>query len=233
MNYEMDIAARIPWDDIDLSAVTSMTLSMYDEKDIEHIATLADDDGDVIRQKTSHLLQEGAIRIDPVFMTRQVSDIIPNPWQAHAFAEDILQHFRRKGYDEQLIANNFVLLIEELRKCVELEKDRLAEGIFRAMLKKDELRFLIIGNNFDWTFPKHIAVKTERTLTRRDGTPLQASLFEFMPEEEFNDTEKAVAWYLENQTRLSLLVPESSTEGLCDSSMAPAPHLSRFYLHVF
>ncbi len=71
------------------------------------------------------------------------------------------------------------------------------------MLEKDELRFLIIGNNFDWALPKSIAVKpTAKTLTRKDGSPLQLSLFEFVPEEDFNETEKAVAWYLENQHRL-------------------------------
>ena len=71
------------------------------------------------------------------------------------------------------------------------------------MLKKDELRFLIIGNNFDWTFPKSIAVRpTAKILTRKDGSQLELNLFEFVPEEDFNETEKAVAWYLENQRRL-------------------------------
>ena len=71
------------------------------------------------------------------------------------------------------------------------------------MLESDELRFLIIGNNFDWTLPKSIAVRqTAKTLTRKDGSPLQLNLFEFVPEEDFNETEKAVALYLENQSRL-------------------------------
>lgn len=79
----------------------------------------------------------------------------------------------------------------------------MAEQVFRAMLKKDELRFLIIGNNFDWPLPKSMAVRpTAKTLNRKDGSPLQLSLFEFVPEEDFNETERAVAWYLENQRRL-------------------------------
>ncbi|MGD9578251.1 MAG: restriction endonuclease subunit R, partial [Syntrophorhabdus sp.] len=78
-----------------------------------------------------------------------------------------------------------------------------SENIFRAMLEKDELRFLVIGNNLDWKLPKKIAVQeTTTTLNRKDGRPLQLSLFDFVPEDDFNGTEKAVAWYLEKQHRL-------------------------------
>ena len=207
VSYAMDIAARIPWGEVDLKPVLSLTLSMYDSKDAETVITLTDDKYRSVQTKGIRRLEESGIHVDPVFMTRQLCDIVPNPWQAHEFSKQVLSHLRENGNDrehnERLIANNFVFLIEELRKQLECEKDRLAEQVFQAMLKSDELRFLIIGNNFDWTLPKSIAVKASaRTLNRKDGSPLQLSLFTFTPEEEFNDTEKAVAWYLENQSRL-------------------------------
>lgn len=71
------------------------------------------------------------------------------------------------------------------------------------MLYSDQMRFLVIGEKFDFTFPKSTKVKlTAKTLNRKDGQQLQLSLFEFVPEDEFNETEKAVAWYLEGQKRL-------------------------------
>lgn len=206
VNYEMDIAARIPWDEVNLKPVIQLTLSMYEEKDVEIGVSITDEKHGLIQTKGFRDLKEGGIRVDPVFMTRQIGDIVPNPWQAHEFSKKVLSHFRKMGGKqdtERLIANNFVFLIEELRKQLESEKDRLAEHVFCSMLEKDELRFLIIGKNFDWSFPKTIAVKpTAKTLTRKDGSQLELSLFEFVPEEDFNDTEKAVAWYLENQHRL-------------------------------
>lgn len=202
VNYEMDIAAQIPWDHVDLEPVRSLTLSMSEEKDIEHIATLSEDIKKVIEEKEAIKLKEGGIRVDPVFMTRQICDIVPNPWMAHEFAQATLIHLAEK-YDHKMIANNFVFIIEELRKQLEREKDRLAENVFRQMLDSDKMRFLVIGEKFDFTFPKSIKVKpTAKTLNRRDGQPLQLSLFEFVPDEEFNETEKAVAWYLEGQKRL-------------------------------
>ncbi len=207
VNYEMDIAGRIPWSEINLQPVMQLTLSAYEEKDVEIGVTLIDDKHRLIETSGRRELKEGGIHVDPVFMTRQLCDIVPNPWQAHEFAKKVLNHFRKtvgeKEKAERLVANNFVFLIEELRKQLDAEKERLAEQVFQTMLEKDELRFLIIGNNFDWAIPKAVAVKpTAKTLTRKDGSPLQLSLFEFVPEEDFNDAEKTVAWYLENQHRL-------------------------------
>ncbi|MFX0195466.1 MAG: DEAD/DEAH box helicase [Candidatus Hodarchaeota archaeon] len=202
VSYEMDIAAEIPWDSVDLEPVLSLSLSMSEEKDIEHIATLSEDIKKVIEEKESIKLKEGGIRVDPVFMTRQICDIVPNAWMAHEFAQEVLTHLVQK-YDQKLIANNFVFIIEELRKQLEREKDRLAEKVFRQMLDSDQMRFLVIGEKFDFTLPKSIKVKpTAKTLNRKDGGQLQLSLFEFVPEDEFNETEKAVAWYLEGQKRL-------------------------------
>jgi len=189
-----------------LKPVMQLTLSEYEQKDVEIGVTLTDDKHRLIKPKGVKDLKEGGIRVDPVFMTRQIGDIVPNPWQAHEFSKKVLSHFRKMGGKkdtERLVANNFVFLIEELRKQLEAEKDRLAATEFCSMLEKDELRFLIIGNNLDWSFPKTIAVKpTAKTLTQKDGSQLELSLFEFVPDEDFNETEKAVAWYLENQHRL-------------------------------
>jgi type III restriction enzyme len=206
VSYDMDIAARVPWSEANLAPVMQLVPSMYEEKDVEIGVTLTDEKDGLVKRKDFRNLKEGGIRVDPVFMTRQIGDIVPNPWQAHEFSLKVLNHFREIGTKEdaeRLIANNFVFLIEQLRKQLDEERDRLAERVFRSMLQKDELRFLIIGNNFDWSFPKTIAVKpTARTLTRKDGSQLQLSLFEFVPEEEFNEPERAVAWYLENQRQL-------------------------------
>jgi len=202
VNYEMDIAAQIPWDSVDLDPVLSLTLSMSEEKDIEHIATLSEDIKEVLKEKETIKLKEGGIRVDPVFMTRQICDIVPNPWMAHEFALKVLNHLADK-YNHKMIANNFVFIIEELRKQLDLEKDRMAADIFRQLLDSGQMRFLVIGEKFDFSFPNSIKIKpTATTLNRKDGQQLQLSLFEFVPEDDFNETEKAVAWYLEGQKRL-------------------------------
>lgn len=198
VNYDMDIAAAIPWNEVDLSPLWNLTLSTYEEKDIEHIATLSQDQHEVLTQKSVKQLREGGIRLDAVFMTRQISDIVPNPWQAHEFSTSVLSHFRKKNPD-QLVLNNFVFLIEELKKRLEYEKERLAEQVFTTKLESDNIRFLVIGDKVGFTFPQTMTVVVPRRLTREDGQPLERSLFDIVPEDEFNNTERLVAYYLEKQ----------------------------------
>lgn len=206
VNYEMDISSRIPWNDVSLSPVMQLVLSDFEKRDTEIGISLVDSRQGLIEAKRIRDLKEGGIRVDPVFMTRQIGDIVPNPWQAHEFSTTVLDHFRKSkdsAEAERQIAANFVFLIEELRKQLEAEKNRLAEQAFRSMLERDEMRFLIIGDSFDWSFPKTISVKpTDKTLTKKDGSQIEMSLFEFVPEDGFNETERGVAWYLENQERL-------------------------------
>ncbi len=207
VNYEMDIMSRIPWQDVNLQPVMELTLSPNEKGDSQQVVTLSDEPGDVIMQKEVRELKGGGIRVDPVFMTCHLSDIVPNPWQAYEFAKSVLTHFRQrpgaKAELERLIGSNFVSIITYLRRRLEIERDRLSEHIFRTMLKEDQLRFLVIGNDFNWGPPKSISVPAKaKRLTRSDGDQLQLSLFDFVPEDDLNQTEKAVAWYLDTQRRL-------------------------------
>ncbi len=90
----------------------STRLSMSEEKYIEHIATLSEDIKEVLKEKEAIKLKEGGIRVDPVFMTRQICDIVPNPWMAHEFAQAVLSHLAEK-YDYKMIAINFVFIIDD------------------------------------------------------------------------------------------------------------------------
>jgi type III restriction enzyme len=199
VNYEMDIVSRIPWEQADLNPVRSMTLSMVDDKDVEHVTNLATDPREVLREKEVIHLAEGGIRVDPVFMTRQLAEVVPNPWQAHEFASSVIADLMER-FDAERVRNNFVHIISELRSRLDAERDRLAEDVFNDLMEQDKLRFLLIGQDMDFSFPETMRVPASaRTLARRDNTPLQRSLFDFVPEDQFNSAEKAVAWYLEDQ----------------------------------
>jgi type III restriction enzyme len=103
----------------------------------------------------------------------------------------------------QFKGKSFVQNYHLLVKYHELIPHKSRVACFRQMLGSGQMRFLVIGEKFDFTFPKSIKVKpAAKTLNRKDGRQLQLSLFEFVPEDEFNETEKAVAWYLEGQKRL-------------------------------
>lgn len=202
VNYEMDIIGRINWNHVNLKPLFSLILSQVEEKDTEHITTLSEDIETLIEQRKVLRLREGGIKLDSVFLARHLMDIVPNPWVAYELGKKVLKQLLR-NHDQKLVVNNFVFIIEEIRKHLIQEKDRLAKDVFLKLLSEKSLRFLVIGKNLGFRLPEKRKVKTTlRTLTRLDGQPLQRSLFEFVPEEEFNEVEKAVAWYLENQDKL-------------------------------
>jgi type III restriction enzyme len=62
---------------------------------------------------------------------------------------------------------------------------------------------MIIGDDLGFRLPKQIKIKpAAKILNCSNGQSLQRSLFDFVAEEELNETEKAVAWYLESQDKL-------------------------------
>ena len=50
--------------------------------------------------------------------------------------------------------------------------------------------------------PSRIKVKSNKQLIRNDNTPIQKSLFDYVPEENINELEKSVAIYLDEQEKL-------------------------------
>ncbi len=201
VSYEMDIASQIPWTDADLSPLSQLNLSMLDQKDLEQVASLSEDIERVVELKETVELRTGALRLDPVFLARHLIDIVPNPWVAHEFGKTVLDNLRSQ-FDEKTVVNNFVFIIEEIRKHLAKEKDRLAEQVFRNMISKDQMHFLVIANKLGHKLPKRRKVHPPR-LTKPTGDQLERSLFDYVPYDDFDsEPERQIAWYLDDQDKL-------------------------------
>ena len=209
----------------------ALQLSMVEEKDVSTVATLADRPPRGRPAEGGHQAQGRRYSGGRRFMTQQLCRHRSQPLAGPSVCQ------RPPGCTSERrltnkIANNFVFMIEELRRHLEHESDRLAEQVFRSLLEKNQLRFLIIGDDLAWTFPKKIAVKrTARRLTRKDQSPLQLEkLFDLVPED-FNETEKRRG-----------VVPGGARSGyssgtatgpprLCHPGLAAAQDLSGLHLH--
>jgi len=200
VNYEMDIASQIPWNQADLSKLESLTLLMLEQKDLEQIASVSEDVKRVIELKEQLELKTGALKLDSVFLARHLLDIVPNPWVAFEFGKNVLNKLLAK-FSEKIVINNFVFIIEELRKHLASEKDRLAENVFRDMISQDKMHFLVIANKLVYKLIKSKKAAAPY-LTKKTAAPLERSLFDPVSADDFNDTEKQVAWYLDDQNKL-------------------------------
>jgi type III restriction enzyme len=200
VNFEMDILSKINWEDIQFNEIQSLSLQNKRNKEQEIILGLSDKDQELLKE-TGRVEKTGTLDIDTIFLTRQIVDIIPNPWHCFQIGEKVLKLLLDKC-DHETVAVNFVFIIEELKKILETERNRLSEQIFRQMVANKELFFFLITDNGGFSLPSRIKVKSNKQLIRNNNTPIQKSLFDYVPEENTNELEKSVAIYLDEQEKL-------------------------------
>jgi type III restriction enzyme len=201
VNYEMDILSRIDWGKTDLKSLADIPLAEIKAREEKVTVGLSEDKKKVIEAK-EFISGEGGLKINKVFITRQILDIIPNPWIGYEIGKRAIDIFLSK-YDKKTVTNNLVFIIEELRKYLEKERDRLAEQVFRGLIEQKILWFFLLFDKGGYKLPSRIKVKKiSKSLIRQNNTPIQRSLFDFVPDEEFNEMEKSVAIYLDEQEKL-------------------------------
>jgi type III restriction enzyme len=205
VNFDIDLLSQIDWERMELRDVNNITLNP-DQRIGEIDLTIGYDangfgylrDKDIYKSK-------GTLEIDEAFLARQLGDLIPNPWIAYQKGKEALNIIRNKYQDHKnskIVEANFVFIIEELKKIIERERNRLAENVFRKLIDDKTLLFFLIEGTGHHQIPSRIKVKGNKQLVREDNSPIQKSLFEQSFEEEFNEVEKQVAIYLDEQEKL-------------------------------
>ncbi|MCC7303094.1 MAG: DEAD/DEAH box helicase family protein [Bacteroidia bacterium] len=200
INFDIDILSRIDWEQISLKELEDVSLSEIRQKEQALVIGLSDDDLKLVREK-ERVEKQGNLEIDESFLTRHILDIVPNPWVGFELGRKAINMFLKR-YDREMVAANFVFIIEEMKKVLQHERDRLSEIVFRSLVKEKKLVFFLLTEKGEFSIPPRIKVRSNKQLVRSDNTPIQRSLFDYVPEEDLNDLEKAVAIYLDQQEKL-------------------------------
>ncbi len=79
VNYEMDILSGINWSEINLKPLREISLLASETAEQEMVVGLSEDTKELIKEK-GRVSKKSGLQINKVFMTRQILDIIPNPW---------------------------------------------------------------------------------------------------------------------------------------------------------
>jgi type III restriction enzyme len=202
VSYETDIVSRIDWAQADFSAERNLQLAGANSQDAEIVLTLGETKAELVKERGRKYRTSADAGVDPVFATRQLLEVIPNPWIAHDVVKNVIATLTLKnGLD--MVANNFVFIVQELVKRATAERNRLAEEVFVRLVNEKQLRFLLLKDDAGYRLPNKIKMrKGARRLTREDNSPLQLSLFEQVAEDCVNGDERSVAWYFDKQGQL-------------------------------
>ncbi len=202
LSYDMDIFRYIDWTRVDLSEMDNITLGVLPDETRQTSVTIADNPHQMLAER--HIeTQNVVVELDSFFMVRQISDIAPNAWVASRLVKDTLAIFLQH-HDQTQVSANVVEIINQLKRTLNKQisgPNGLAEQVFRQRLERKEIIFFLEETTeYDYVLPSSVYVKSNRPkLVRDNNDPIQLSLFEYEPEDEFNETEKAVAIYLDKQ----------------------------------
>jgi len=204
VSYEVDILSRIDWKKADITPLYKLTLNPDEKRDVEQIAGLNEELAGMVRE-TQKSFAAGEMKLDYAYAAGHLLDVVPNPWIGYEFVERLFTKLLAKWKGkEQIVANNLVFILEELRKRLEAERDRLAETVFNHLLDKDAMRFMVVVHDLEINrVPKKIEVrKTMTKAIRMDNSQFEINLFEPMDADSFNGFEREVASFLDEQSQL-------------------------------
>ena len=214
VHYEADILSRVPWDDIDLSPLSELQLDEgsggVDRLRANLTEQLLEARGDAAPKGTAHTpapsgdadAPNGGDPVDYFFAASHLLDLVPNPWLGRDLARRAFESLIER-YPSERVAANHVFVLEELRRRIERERDRLSQEVFRALLESGEMRFLVVAEDLEFNrLPEEIQVPQAKRANREDGAPYQRNLFDVTTEDDLNQFENKVATYLDQQARL-------------------------------
>lgn len=200
INFEADILSKIDYEKFEIDKLLEISLSNIRKQEQELIIGLSDEENELVKEK-GRFEKSGKLKINESFLTRQILDIVPNPWIGMMLGQKVIKLFIDK-YDKETVSSNFVFIIEELKKQLEKERDKAAEKVFKQLVNEKRLHFFLITDKGSFKIPPRIKIKSNKQLIRDDHTPIQRSLFDIVPEENLNELEKSVAIYLDKQEKL-------------------------------
>jgi type III restriction enzyme len=138
-------------------------------------------------------------------MVRQLTDVIPNPWQAMRVLTHTLDILRDNGVSEESLFTNRLELLKEMKRDIKQQVVQLSEQIFRTKLDKGDISLRLLASDNDklnWELAQTLEINVtehEQVLRRKDGSELERSLFEKVYQNGLNGLERETALYLDKQ----------------------------------
>src|SRR5699024_6268931 len=209
LDYERDVLGELDWEALQFLAADSPNMDADRlERTVARVSRNKKSKGTgqtvfELEQEEIEGIPEGGL--DLPFLVRQLLDVVPNPWQGMRLLEETLAALRTKGVTGEQIYINRLDLVSSMRTSLRKQVNAMAESLFREKLQSGEIALRLVSSNdpaLNWKISETFEIDvsdTDSLLYRKNGEPLERSLFEKVYQKEFNDLEKNTAWYLDGQ----------------------------------
>ena len=200
---EADIFPLIDWDSLDVDPVLEFLPA--DKESVSGIsASIGYAEFDMLREKSVSAFAESSV-IDKGLMSRYLCAVIPNPWISYEYTVKIVEALTEK-YGQEKIAANFIRLVEFAKKRFSTQVRDRSEIIFRQLIAEQKLVFLLLKHPENgYLLPSRLNIHSTGNLLHHPESnvaTVQRSLFDQLPDEQFNGLERSVALCLDKQKDL-------------------------------
>jgi type III restriction enzyme len=200
---EADIYPLIDWDSLNIAPVLEF-LPAEKESVAKISATIGYAEFDMLREKSVDAFAESSV-IDKGLMSRYLCAVIPNPWISYEYTIKIVDALTEK-YGPDKIAANFISLVEFAKKKFSDQVRVKSEEIFRQLIASKKLVFLLLKHPENgYLLPSNLNIHSTGNLLHHPESnvaTVQRSLFDQLPDEQFNGLERSVALCLDKQKEL-------------------------------
>jgi len=204
LDYERDVLGRVDWSLLDIEPLAEKLAKDVDAERSQMLKLTLADGEEFLSASEVQAIQE-TITFDPVYATRSVVDIIPNPWVARAAIEALLMMLKKRGLNDAKLGAASSYILEELRKWSQEQRDILAEKQFLADVEAERIQFRLRADRQLWRMPNDIETdrpENARQLARNSGGVTEKSVFSPVYQDDFNGDEVEFACYLDEAKAL-------------------------------
>ncbi|HEX5315473.1 MAG TPA: hypothetical protein VFX22_02385, partial [Candidatus Kapabacteria bacterium] len=205
LDYEQDLACRIDWEQAELTRFFEEYQPR--ERRSEDIENAYDITNTGVERTRVARYENTAHEPEPLHVAKDLMDLVPNPWVAYDIANRALEGLTKK-FGQKVIKEDLYSWSSFLRQRLTLEKDALAENVFREMIESGELKFIVITDEWGKTEWKPADIKYVpsdiRLLKGDDGGQLKLTLFDPLGEdaEGYNSSEKEFARFVDEHKKV-------------------------------
>ena len=206
LDYEMDILCNLGWSKVDVSELVQKIPDNYEaaERQMRQIYLSDSSNEQPIQDKHITSSTEDN-RYDRAYAARFISDIVPNSWLAYEIVSNVVAGLEKRGFSSEKIGQFSSLINEELRKWLYVERDQKAEKRFRDDVGSGDIEFHLYTNKnvkYNWEMPLEIYAGQPKNKRRPKVGSFQKSLFDPIYEDDMNNDERDVAFYMDDQSTI-------------------------------
>ena len=206
LDYETDVLSRIDWRSFDPENIAARIPENAQAADAQLRRIMLTEEGDESFVDETVAGDYEVLDLDPAYAVRMILDIVPNPFVGREIVGRLIGALRGRGFDDRKIGGVARLVIEEMRKGLDEERDTRAEALFKNAVTAGRIQFRLRLDGRNWRMPSQIDTtepRNARQLVNSNGGPLEKSLFTPVYESEFNRDENEVAVYLDGEEALT------------------------------